>query len=121
MADETTVTTTSTPRRTNGTSRSRAARHEETLEDQVARLQDDIKAIGASLAKLSDQKVGEARYAARSQYKSLVNSGHQVVDDLSDQMNAYEGQIAEAIRERPLTAVAGAIGVGFLIALLSRR
>jgi len=36
-------------------------------------------------------------------------------------MNAYEGQITEAIRERPLTAIAGAIGVGFLIALLSRR
>ena len=39
---------------------------QENLEDQVARLQDDIKAIGASLAKLSDQKVAEARSTAKS-------------------------------------------------------
>jgi len=96
-------------------------RSEETLEDQVAKLQDDIRAIGVSLAKLSDDKVSEARSAAKTQYKSLVKSGRHVVDDLGDQMNAYEGQITEAIRERPLTAIAGAIGVGFLIALLSRR
>jgi ElaB/YqjD/DUF883 family membrane-anchored ribosome-binding protein len=101
--------------------RSRSTRSEESLEDQVAKLQDDIKAIGASLAKLSDSKVSEARSNAKAQYKSLVKSGQHVVDDLGDQMNAYEGQITDAIRERPLTAVAGAIGVGFLIALLSRR
>jgi ElaB/YqjD/DUF883 family membrane-anchored ribosome-binding protein len=50
-----------------------------------------------------------------------MRSGQHIVDDLGEQVNAYEGQLVEAIRERPLTAVAGAIGVGFLIALLSRR
>ena len=102
-------------------SRTRSSRSQESLEDQIEKLQDDIKAIGASLAKLSDSKVSEARSAAKTQYKSLVKSGQHVVDDLSDQVNAYEGQLVEAIREKPLTAVAGAIGIGFLIALLSRR
>lgn len=119
MADETEVTAAPAGRRRNGSARS--ARTEETIEEQVARLQDDIKGIAASLAKLSDQKVNEARSTARSQYRSLVRSGQHVVDDLSHQVNAYEGQVVEAIRERPLTAVAGAIGIGFLIALLSRR
>src|SRR6185312_6917393 len=118
MADVTEAAT--NPRRTNG-SHTRGARSPESLEDQVAKLQDDIKAIGTTLAKLSDEKVSEARSSARAQYKSLVKSGRHVVDDLSDQVNAYEGQMVEAIREKPLTAVAGAIGVGFLIALLSRR
>lgn len=107
-------------RKSNG-GHSRSSRSQENIEDQVARLQDDIKAIAASLAKLSDQKVAEARSSAKSQYTSLVKSGQHVVDDLGDQMNAYEGQLIDAIREKPLTAVAGAIGVGFLIALLSRR
>ena len=40
---------------------------------------------------------------------------------LKDQATAFEKQITDTIRERPLTSVAGAIGVGFLIALLSRR
>jgi ElaB/YqjD/DUF883 family membrane-anchored ribosome-binding protein len=98
-----------------------STRSQEKLEEQVARLQDDIKAIAASLARLSDEKVGEARSTARAQYKSLVRSGQNVVDDLGEQVGAVENQMADAIRERPLTAVAGAIGVGFLIALLSRR
>lgn len=114
---ETSAAAASRSRKTNG--RSEAAT--ESLEDQIARLQDDIKAIGASLAKLSDAKVNEARGTARSQYRSLVETGQHVVDDLGDQANAMEGQLVDAIRERPLTAVASAIGVGFLIALLSRR
>ncbi|HVX82650.1 MAG TPA: DNA gyrase subunit B [Devosiaceae bacterium] len=94
---------------------------EQSLQEQITKLQDDIKAIGASLAKLSDAKVSEARATARARYRTLKSSGQQVVDDLGEQVNAYEGQLAEAIRERPLTAVAGAIGIGYLIALLSRR
>mgnify|MGYP001552758457 CR=1 FL=1 len=99
----------------------RPARTQENLEAQVSRLQEDIKAIGASLAKLSDQKVAQARSTAKTQYRSLMKSGQSVVDDLGEQVEAYEGQLVEAIREKPLTAVAGAIGIGFLIAVLSRR
>jgi ElaB/YqjD/DUF883 family membrane-anchored ribosome-binding protein len=98
-----------------------AAVTEDRLEDQIARLQDEIKAIGNSLARLSDAKIGEARSTAKAQYRTALSSGRNVVDELSEQVNSYEGQLVEAIRERPLTAVAGAIGVGFLIALLSRR
>jgi ElaB/YqjD/DUF883 family membrane-anchored ribosome-binding protein len=91
------------------------------LEDQITQLQNDVKAIAASLTKLSEDKIAEARSSAKTQYKNLVKSGHDVADELTEQVNVYEGQLVEAIRERPLTAVAGAIGVGFLIALLSRR
>jgi ElaB/YqjD/DUF883 family membrane-anchored ribosome-binding protein len=99
----------------------RSTRSEENLEEQVAKLQEDIKAIANTLAKLSDQKVSEARSNARTQVQSIVSSGQHVVDDLGSQVTAVEDRLVETIRERPLTAVAGAIGVGFLIALLSRR
>lgn len=101
--------------RTNGRST------EEALEDQIAKLQDDVRSIAASLSKLSEDKIAEARSTAKTQYKNIVKSGQNVAGELSDQVTAYEGQLVEAIRDRPLTAVAGAIGVGFLIALLSRR
>lgn len=125
MADETASASTA-PRRTAGRRRARAASvasaaTEASLEDQVAQLQKDIRAIGASLARLGDEKVSEARSTARSQYRSLLNSGQTVADEVTEQVSAYEGQLVEAIREKPLTAVIGAIGVGFLIALLSRR
>jgi ElaB/YqjD/DUF883 family membrane-anchored ribosome-binding protein len=98
-----------------------ATSSEERLEEQIGRLQEEIKAIGGTLAKLTDEKLKEARSTARTQYRSAVQSGHNVVDELSEQVNSYESQLTEAIRERPLTAVVGAMGVGFLIALLSRR
>lgn len=98
-----------------------ASPNEDRLEAQVARLQDDIKAISTSLARLTDEKLRDARSTARTQYRSAVASGQNVVDELAEQVNSYEGQLVEAIRERPLTAVAGAMGIGFLIALLSRR
>lgn len=98
-----------------------SSRSQETLEDQVAKLQDDIKSIAASLARLGDDKVSEARGTVEAQYRSLVKSSRHVVDDLQSQAGAFESQITDAIREKPLTAVAGAIGIGFLIALLSRR
>ena len=102
-------------------SRARSARAQDTLEDQVARLQDDIKSISASLARLGEAKVGEARSVANAKYGDIVQSGQGVVDDISGQLIAYEDQLIDAIRERPLAAVAGAMGIGYLIAVLSRR
>ena len=98
-----------------------AQRNEERLEEQIARLQEEIKAIGGTLAKLTDDKLKEAHSSARTHYRTAVRSGQSVVDELSEQVSSYESQLSEAIRERPLTAVAGAMGVGFLIALLTRR
>jgi ElaB/YqjD/DUF883 family membrane-anchored ribosome-binding protein len=122
MADTNEGTTTARrPARRAAAARVSAVRTEDRLEDQISRLQDEIKAIGNSLARLTDEKISEARGTAQAQYRSAVRSGKNVVDELSEQVNSYEGQLVDAIRERPLTAVAGAIGVGFLIALLSRR
>jgi len=94
---------------------------EEHLEDQIARLQEDLKAITASIARISNDKVTGARQTAKSEYKQLVQSGQNVIDDVGDQASALEKQLKDTIREKPLTAVAGAIGIGFLFALLSRR
>lgn len=92
----------------------------EHLEDQVARLQDDIKAIGESLARLSGDKVSEVRDTARKEYKHALRAGQHVVDDVVDQAGAVEKQLKDTIRDKPLTAVASAIGIGFIIALLTR-
>lgn len=90
------------------------------LEAQIARLQDDIKAIGESLARLSGDKVSEVRDTARKEYKHALRAGQHVVDDVVDQAGAVEKQLKDTIREKPLTAVASAIGIGFVIALLTR-
>lgn len=91
------------------------------LEDQVAQLQDDLKSIAATLARLSNEKVSEVRDVARSEARHLQRQGQHVIDDVQDQASAVEQQLKDTIREKPLTAVASAVGIGFILALLSRR
>lgn len=90
------------------------------LEDQVARLQTDIKDIAATLARMGNNKVSEARSTAKHEYRNALSAGQHVIDDVTDQAGALEKQLKDTIREKPLTAVASAIGIGFIIAMLTR-
>lgn len=114
------------PNRTKPTARSRAARadatvREEKLEDQVSQLQADLKAIAATLSKLSSDKVTEATDTAKSELRHIQRQGQHVIDDVQDQASVMERQLKDTIREKPLTAVATAIGIGYVLALLSRH
>ncbi|MET3924330.1 DNA gyrase subunit B [Devosia sp. 2618] len=91
------------------------------LEDQVSQLQDDLKSIAATLARLSNDKVNEVRDVAKSEARHLQRQGQQVVEDVQDKASDIEKQLKATIREKPLTAVASAIGIGFVLALLSRH
>jgi len=119
MATTPDLAPTATPRRKPAAARSRAK--EQQLEDQVTQLQNDIKAIASTLARLSNEKVAEAREVAKSEVKNLQQQSQHVIDDVQEQAGALEEQLKDTIREKPLAAVATAIGVGFVLALLSRR
>lgn len=105
------------------TPRARAIRdtaREQQLEDQISQLQADLKGITATLARLSSEKVSEARDTAKAEVAHLRRQGQHVVENVQDQASQYERQLKDTIREKPLTAVASAIGIGFLLALFSR-
>lgn len=94
---------------------------EQELEAQVAQLQADIKAITETLGKLSGEKVGEARALATSEVKHLQQRGQEMLDEAQGQFDQAERRLKDTIREKPLTAVAAAAGVGFIFALLTRH
>lgn len=94
---------------------------EQTLEAQVAQLQADIKAISETLSKLSNEKVGEARSLASKEIRHLQARGQHMLDEAQDQVGQAERQLKDTIREKPLTAVAAAAGIGFVFALLTRH
>src|SRR4051812_26729702 len=77
----------------------------ENLEDQVAQLQSDLKSITATLNRLGVTAGQELR-----------NSGKSAVSYAQDEFEAVEKQLKDTIREKPLTAVAGALAAGFIIA-----
>lgn len=101
-----------------------AARQSQSREDdlsaQVQQLQSDLKSIAASLASLAEDKVNDAQKAAKREVKHLANTGQSALEDVQDEFGQLEKQIKDTIREKPLTAVAGAIALGFVLAVVSR-
>lgn len=100
--------------------RSRSKASEDDLSAQVEQLQDDLKTIAATLANIAEEKVGEAQSVAKREAKNLAKSGQDVVEDVQDEFSALEKQIKDKIREKPLTAMAGAIALGFIMAVVTR-
>lgn len=95
-------------------------RAEPELEDQIEQLQSDVRAIAKSLTRMGQGKLNEAQRAAKGEYRNLLEQGQTVLGEVGDEFEAVEKQIKDTIRARPLTAVASAIGIGFLLAILTR-
>jgi len=122
MADATNLAPSRTSKSANGTPRTTASTSkQQSLEDQVSQLQTDLKGIADTLARISGDKVAEARDTAKGEVRHLQRQAQHVLDDVQTQASAFESELKGTIRERPLTAVASAIGIGFLLALLTRR
>ena len=120
---------TTTPRRSaaNGTRRSSAASRaaaassrEDDLSDQISQLQSDMKAIADTLAGLAGDKVSEAQSVAKREVKNVAKAGQNAIEEAQDEFNQLERQIKDTIRDKPLTAVAGAIALGYILAIVSR-
>jgi ElaB/YqjD/DUF883 family membrane-anchored ribosome-binding protein len=97
-----------------------AESHEDELGDQISQLQADMKAIAQTLAGLAEDKVNEAQSVAKREVKNVTKAGQNAIEDAQDEFNQLERQIKDTIREKPLTAVAGAIALGYILAVVSR-
>ena len=115
-----------TPTRRTAASRSAASRAaaarraEPDLEAQIEQLQADLKGIASTLATLAESKVEEAQSLAKREVKHAVKAGQSALEDAQDEFGALEKQLKDTIREKPLTAVAGAVALGFILAVVSR-
>jgi ElaB/YqjD/DUF883 family membrane-anchored ribosome-binding protein len=101
-------------------SRAQVKTREQELEDQVSQLQSDIKSISETLRKLTGEKASEVRDIAGAEIRHLKRKGQHLVEEAQDQAGEYEQQLKDTIREKPLTSVATAVGIGFVLALLTR-
>ncbi|MFS2325200.1 DNA gyrase subunit B [Brucella sp. H1_1004] len=91
------------------------------LQAQVEQLKEDIAAIAATLTNLGSQTVRDAKRTAKETYKSAYIQSEDVVGDLKNKAQDVEVQLTETVRARPIASLATAVGVGYLLALLSRR
>lgn len=124
MAPNRTAASKAPARRAANGPRRAAARQSQNREDelsaQVHQLQTDLKSIAATLASLAEDKVNDAQKLAKREVKNLARTGQNAVEDVQDEFGQLEKQIKDTIREKPLTAVAGAIALGFVLAVVSR-
>ena len=90
------------------------------LEDQIEQLQQDLKGIAATLAGLAGDKVTEVRGVAEKEARHLARTGQHAVDEVQDEFGQMERRLKDTIRDKPLTAVAGAIALGFILAVVTR-
>ncbi|OQM76176.1 DUF883 family protein [Manganibacter manganicus] len=93
----------------------------EELEADIRQLKAEIEKLSQQLAKTGEQGYGTARRAAAEGVEQLRVQGEAAMESLRGNARDLEQQMSAHVREKPVTSLAIAAGVGFLFALFSRR
>jgi ElaB/YqjD/DUF883 family membrane-anchored ribosome-binding protein len=92
----------------------------EDLEAEIARLREDVANLAAQLARTGEHSYAAAMRAASEGAEQIRVKGEAAVDALKSNASDIEQQISEAVRERPITTLAIAAGIGYFLAVLRR-
>jgi ElaB/YqjD/DUF883 family membrane-anchored ribosome-binding protein len=98
-----------------------AAKSTAELEAEIAELKADLEKLAQQFAKTSEAGYGAAKRAAALGADQLRSQGEAALEGLRANARDMEDQFIAQVREKPVTSLAIAAGVGFLFALLSRR
>lgn len=91
------------------------------VEAEIRQLREDIAKLADQLAVTGRHAQGTARRAATAGVEQLRAQGEAAIDGLRANARDMEEQLTSTVREKPITSLAIAAGIGYLLALLSRR
>lgn len=91
------------------------------MEMQIQTLKEEIAKLRAQVASSGERSFGALRNIAADGAEQLRSQGEAAMGDLKDSAGDIEAQLAATVREKPVTSLAIAAGVGFLFALFARR
>lgn len=91
------------------------------MEAQIETLKAEIAKLSAQIASSGGRSFDALKNIASDGADQLRYQGEAAVEGLKAKADDLEGQMAAAVREKPVTSLAIAAGVGFLFALLARR
>jgi ElaB/YqjD/DUF883 family membrane-anchored ribosome-binding protein len=91
------------------------------LEADIRQLRADIEKLTKQMAATGQHGYGTAKRAAAEGVEQLRAQGEAAFDSLRSNARDLEDQLIANVREKPVTSLAIAAGVGYLFALLSRR
>lgn len=90
------------------------------LEADIRKLREDVAALTRHLKETGGETYKSARKAAAEQAESVRAQGEAALEGLRDNAHDVEEQVADAVRRRPITSLAIAAVVGYLLALPRR-
>ena len=91
------------------------------LEADIKQLKADLEKLAKQFAATGEHGYGTAKRAAAEGAEQLRAQGEAALEGLRTNAKDIEAQIMASVREKPVTSLAIAAGVGFLFALLARR
>jgi ElaB/YqjD/DUF883 family membrane-anchored ribosome-binding protein len=91
------------------------------LEAEIAKLREEMSKLAEQVAKTRDTSYSAARRAANEGIEQIKVQGEAAMEDLKANARDVEQQLTETVREKPITSLAIAAGVGLLFDVLMRR
>ena len=90
-------------------------------EAEIRQLKADIAKLTKQAAITGERGIGTAKRAAAEGVEQLRAQGEAALGSLRGSAQDIEAQVVASVREKPVTSLAIAAGVGFLFAVLARR
>lgn len=84
------------------------------LEDQIARLRDDLVELTRTVTDLGSYKVEKTT-------AGIAHTSAEAIEGVREEVSSIENDIRASVRDNPLQAIGIAAGIGFIAALLSRK
>ena len=91
------------------------------LEQQFQIIRDDITTLTRLLREIGEAKAGETRDAAMAEAAELLERSRAALDEGRLKARQATASVEEYIKEKPVQSALIALGVGFLIGLVTRR
>ena len=91
------------------------------LESDIEKLREDIALLTKHLKETGDHTMKGAKRAASEQAEQLRAQGEAAIDTAREKAGDMEDELVARVREKPITSLALAAGVGFLFAVIMRR
>lgn len=91
------------------------------IEAQIATLREEISKLSAQIASSGERSYGAARKIASEGVDHLKAQGEAAVHRMRANAEDIEAQVIASVREKPVTSLAIAAGIGFVFAMIARR
>lgn len=103
------------------TASDRAKMANEDLAKQIEILREELAKLSSELSDSKQRTTEAAKKAASDSVEALRARGEMAYEKLRQNADEIESELTKQVREKPVTSLAIAAGIGFLIALLARR